>query len=107
MTSLVAYGSDSEQSSGEDEDFFGKEAPEEGESNATEKSKTKEVDSKPEEAGPALTSFFFSGDDDNDGEESSDSDEEGESSVPKKKRKAGESVTELNREFVSWEKWKS
>ncbi|CAI2354172.1 unnamed protein product [Caenorhabditis sp. 36 PRJEB53466] len=109
MTSLVAYGSDSEQSGGEDDDFFGKTAPKQAEEDVEEKSsKTEENIEKTDATGeqskkegtPTVSSFFFSGDDV--GEGSSDSDEEeGERAAPKKKWKAGESATELDREFTS------
>lgn len=48
---------------------------------------------------PTISSFFFSGDDDKAGSSDSD-DSEGESVGPKKKRRSGESVTELDKEFV-------
>ena len=114
MTSLVAYGSDSEQS-GEEEDFFGKPTAE-GEE------ETKEIDEKEEKVRffikkfsfdqlhiqteaedkqdekPLLSSFFFSGE----GAEGSSDSEDDEETAPKKKRRHGESVTELDKEFVSF-----
>ncbi|KAF1751812.1 hypothetical protein GCK72_018366 [Caenorhabditis remanei] len=97
MTSLVAYGSDSEQS-GEEEDFFGKPTAE-GEE------ETKEIDEKEEKTEaedkqdekPLLSSFFFSGE----GAEGSSDSEDDEETAPKKKRRHGESVTELDKEFTS------
>ncbi|EGT37225.1 hypothetical protein CAEBREN_31967 [Caenorhabditis brenneri] len=98
MTSLVAYGSDSEQSGGEDDDFFGKSAPEETEKaeEVPEKKETEEI----HDEKPSVSSFFFSGEGADEGE-SSDSDDEGGESAPKKKRRPGESVTQLDKGFTS------
>uniref|UniRef100_A0A8R1E1P1 C3H1-type domain-containing protein n=1 Tax=Caenorhabditis japonica TaxID=281687 RepID=A0A8R1E1P1_CAEJA len=100
MTSLVAYGSDSDQSGGggEEEDFFGKTAPQEEEYKGEAPGTLEESnDNKTEK--PAPFSFFFSAGDNAEG--SSDSDEEGGSAAPRKKWKPGESVTKLDGEFSS------
>lgn len=101
MTSLVAYGSDSEQSGGEEDDFFGnpiaededdaKEVYEKGEEETKTENKQYEKSS--------VSSFFFSGDG---AEGSSDSDgDEGGEAASKKKRRPEESVTELDKGFTS------
>ncbi|CAP28467.1 Protein CBG08548 [Caenorhabditis briggsae] len=99
MTSLVAYGSDSEQSGGEEEDFFGKPAVEEKEQEETVENTKRETEPNQEENPTTSSSFFFS---EGAEEGSSDSDDdEGEQAAPKKKRRPGESVTELDKEFTS------
>ncbi|CAA98962.1 C3H1-type domain-containing protein [Caenorhabditis elegans] len=99
MTSLVAYGSDSE---GEDDDFFGKPTTEKEETTKNAEKEKEEESEKIAESDekPTISSFFFSGDDDKAGSSDSD-DSEGESVGPKKKRRSGESVTELDKEFTS------
>uniref|UniRef100_A0A1I7T290 C3H1-type domain-containing protein n=1 Tax=Caenorhabditis tropicalis TaxID=1561998 RepID=A0A1I7T290_9PELO len=95
MTSLVAYGSDSDPESG-DEDFFGKSAPEEKEA----EEKTEKDEEEKDDQKPVASSFFFSGDDAVEGASSDSDEEEGDAPAPKKRR-PGESVTELDKEFTS------